>query len=1061
MRQFEPTLFLSTGDKSYGAYSRVCPANISRQPVILTKEEKEKIDKEHPGSYTNAIEYGTNPDKKYWYICPRYWCSSSNTSLTEEEVKNGVCEGRVHEFTDTQGYHTDDKGNYINYNPGFMKKEHHPKGYCIPCCFKNWNSKSQIELRQKCGVDQGTAIKKGKQKDTGFNYYIMGNDKYPIPQNRWGYLPLVVELFLRTDNTLSMDKKNNAQLVEGIPTLLRYGVETSTHQSFVACIADIYGFSRNMNSVSIEEMRMTLSSSISLDNYLKYHNGALVSIFKPKKYQLEEETIVQYNTTEFYKRIDITNDSQRGFLEDTIASFENFKRYLTDKDSLIDHIYLWDFITIPNENLFKNGINLAIIEIVDNDITDNIQFICPTNSYSTTLFDPKKQTVILLKHDKYYEPIYLLTDMSQTDGKIKILKWFDYNSIENIKTVLSLIQTTTSNHCAPMESMPRVYKFKKNIQVVDLYHILDENLQGYKVESQISNYRGKIIGITVVYKDDTFYIPCLPSVSIPSLPIVFTDDVKWVSYEKTRDFLKSLSKSTENRIKSNPMLKVIEDDLIVGILTETNQFIQIDPPIPNDIQDGIPDIKGTNYMVSDKIFAVDKTEDKARVDTTNKIKLETQFFIAFRSTIRILLNNRENRERREDIIEIINNPKMLHRNKIVKLEKILRNMCANVISFGELPENLLNNVTEISSCVNNSTDKCSSKSFCVMKEDSQCSLLLPEKNLLNGKDNQTRYYIRMADELLRYHRVRLFMLDNKNYLNITSLDYHILNNEFIILQTLLMSDYFDDLIPLDMNSYMHAIPYEFANPINAQKYSNHISLTMQEVENENAGLLNPDHNDSLIKERLNKVQGNQVSTWVKMFPVDAKEIIIDASRKGTFYVLIEMLQNRWGRMVTIQECSSLLWEAYSLYMDTARKSTVLNILSQQGKKKKAMIDRVIKNQTTLENLIMSEEYFLTDFDYWMISSSKLNLPIVLFSSTKIQMITNKINWLLMGGELGEVFYFIRTPTEHYRSDVYPSYQYIVPPLKITEVKGLDGMIKNPSYLENTQSLETFLQSQNK
>jgi elongation factor G len=58
--------------------------------VILTKEEKEKIDKEHPGSYTNAIEYGTNPDKKYWYICPRYWCSSSNTSLTEEEVKKGV-----------------------------------------------------------------------------------------------------------------------------------------------------------------------------------------------------------------------------------------------------------------------------------------------------------------------------------------------------------------------------------------------------------------------------------------------------------------------------------------------------------------------------------------------------------------------------------------------------------------------------------------------------------------------------------------------------------------------------------------------------------------------------------------------------------------------------------------------------------------------------------------------------------------------------------------------------------------------------------------------------------
>ena len=63
-----------------------------RQPVILTKEEKE-IDKEHPGSYQHSVKYGSVPNNPHYYICPRYWCLKNNTSLTEE-VNSGVCGGR-------------------------------------------------------------------------------------------------------------------------------------------------------------------------------------------------------------------------------------------------------------------------------------------------------------------------------------------------------------------------------------------------------------------------------------------------------------------------------------------------------------------------------------------------------------------------------------------------------------------------------------------------------------------------------------------------------------------------------------------------------------------------------------------------------------------------------------------------------------------------------------------------------------------------------------------------------------------------------------------------------
>ena len=55
MRKMDPSLFLVQNEGNYKAYSRLCPWNVRRQPVILTQEEKDQIDKNHPGSYDHAI----------------------------------------------------------------------------------------------------------------------------------------------------------------------------------------------------------------------------------------------------------------------------------------------------------------------------------------------------------------------------------------------------------------------------------------------------------------------------------------------------------------------------------------------------------------------------------------------------------------------------------------------------------------------------------------------------------------------------------------------------------------------------------------------------------------------------------------------------------------------------------------------------------------------------------------------------------------------------------------------------------------------------------------------
>jgi hypothetical protein len=126
LKKKEPTLFLSEDDGKFSAYSKLCQASRQRQPVILTQEEKDKIDEKDAAnnskSYNHALEYGSDPTKKNWYICPRYWCLKTNSSISEADVKAGKC-GKVI----PKGEKTVKKGHYV-YEFNHNIQHHGPDG---------------------------------------------------------------------------------------------------------------------------------------------------------------------------------------------------------------------------------------------------------------------------------------------------------------------------------------------------------------------------------------------------------------------------------------------------------------------------------------------------------------------------------------------------------------------------------------------------------------------------------------------------------------------------------------------------------------------------------------------------------------------------------------------------------------------------------------------------------------------------------------------------------------------------------------------------------------------
>jgi hypothetical protein len=380
------------------------------------------------------------------------------------------------------------------------------------------------------------------------------------------------------------------------------------------------------------------------------------------------------------------------------------------------------------------------------------------------------------------------------------------------------------------------------------------------------------------------------------------------------------------------------------------------------------------------------------------------------------------------------------------VEKLLRNLLKAGVTFAKYKSNVLSNLTDISDIENNYN----TSQYCLVSEESgKCKLVIPSQNLITNKDNHLVYFRRLADELLRYRRVRMFILEPKRYLNIGSSEYKLYENELLLLQTLLDGDYFDDLIPIQANEYIENITYDVAEPSVSTKYSTEVSLQQQTSYDGQENVSNISIAEC-IKEKT-EVIGNDTSYWKKVLPSSSREIIFNTSHNCTYYVLIDIIYKHTGKYVNIPLIKKALWNKYNMYMKKYQFQ-ILNILKNQNGKKN-MINRVLKHEISLEDLIMSEEYYITNMDIWIIASY-FNLPIMLFSNKPLTNLGLSVQWVILGGKRKlDSYYCIRSPAN---SALLPDFHLITPACKLTDLKGFESMIDNPEYAENNMDIDMYL-----
>jgi len=813
MEKYDPVLILKKERGQYNPYSKICPVAVQRQPVLLTSSEKNRIDAEHPGSYSTAVQYGSEPDKQYWYICPRYWSLKHNTSMTADEVAeilktdpNALISPKakvvpkgayIYEFNAPKE-HLDEKGNYITHYPGLIKGKH-PDGFSLPCCFK----RVQVQEKETNPAKMTTKI----------NVYVMSANSRPLPENRFGFLPDALQRFLKTDNNQCVEKTNAALIKANVSCILRYGVEQSETQSFLGCLADLYADLHALEKKPpVAEMRRILSDSITLDLFLQYHNGSLVAIFR-KEGEKEvsvtniKKKAVQYPDSWFVQEIlNGGSNDELLFLSETLASFEAFKHYILDETAYIDHTYLWDVVTQANPSMIPTGMNMVILTLPK---PKQVEIVCPTSAYLPKAFDPSKPTWVLFKDGDFFEPIYVYENRK----KIVIHKLFRSGDADpTMNNILKLIDNTMNTHCKPQNSLPGIYTFKRNLSAAKMYDLL-QSLQ-YTVVLQVMNYQSKIVGMVVADAENAtrFFVPCAPSTLIDQVDLVLIDQVKdWKDYATTVRLLNQLYVASEGKIKCSPKMKIVDDDNIIGIVTETDQYVRISPSTPK-VDDALEEMSGVDYLEADKVIIGTVAPNNQRVRTIRNIHLESRFYRVFRTMVRELLGQYENRLYKLQIVDMLENLAYSYIQKMGKIETILRKMVDTAIEFRSMSEDTTDYLADDAHFMDYTRcKKCENRNVCKLGEDGQCHLFLPERHLVMGMRNDELYYARLTDELLRFRRVRLFMLEPMYYLNLTNVDYKINDDEILLLETFLKSENFSDLRLFNFNEYLREITYDIAD----------------------------------------------------------------------------------------------------------------------------------------------------------------------------------------------------------------------------------------------------------
>ena len=410
-------------------------------------------------------------------------------------------------------------------------------------------------------------------------------------------------------------------------------------------------------------------------------------------------------------------------------------------------------------------------------ITHNLSIICPTTYHSKFKFDLSNPSIILYKKGDFFEPLFYAK--KKTTKKLTIIEPSEYNFLFNIKD--SFIQKTLQfinahlGQCKEI-NINKKYNFKQNKSLQEIQSLLPTE---YSIKSQVIAFDFTIIGAIIKNGDFEFFIPCRPGNLTQEIEVIRIDEVVWHTYDETVKSLIELYQKSNKQIYCRPVIRVLEDTMIVGVLTMTNQFIQLNEPEQDEYDGkdryGLNKIEEHNY-INDDYDITHESVSYYKNKTIHKLKLEKKFYNAYFNILKIEINKFENIAIRHRIEEIFKES-MLYSEKIQEIKELLVKLIESKIRFITYSDAVLSEMEDINLCKEGiESNYCSPEGY----------LLIPTLNLYTNTPNEDLYLMKFIDGILRNHNIKTSVFEHSHSTIYFTDKYNLTEDEILMLESLLI-----------------------------------------------------------------------------------------------------------------------------------------------------------------------------------------------------------------------------------------------------------------------------------
>lgn len=530
---------------------------------------------------------------------------------------------------------------------GFLLRSNNPYGQPMPCCFK----KDQLTAKNKekrdyflKSIGKIEKFEKLSAKITGDKLYIL-QDTNKIQDGRIGFLPTYLDIMFNQMLNKTRKIKHHYLLSSDSGYFFKHGVKQET-QPFLTALSTALDISIDdiINKV-IEKLEKDKSELL----FTALNNGDIKTIFS---------TIDKY--IEYLK----TNLN---------ISFES-----------INHI-----LSIPG-TLKSKGINIIVFkkevitikrELEKEKIRDDFIVMCQNVEEIENLKDPQRDSIILIKENRYFYPIVLIQKKEKENKNFDIIKTFNYNGNKKdniINHIYDFYEKSCKEEIIGKETIKlnakEMYKLLLDLQEKNPN---SKNVKEFMPKSQKIDARNKCKYFIL---NNSLIIPVQPSGSIYDMSILKNIDNKLLSFNETYDKLKELY-NISNGIPVKPIGVYFDQRLkdkfvINGIMTELKEFV---PIIPQTIEEST--IKKLNLTTEykqlfDKVdSAILKGKDNFIIDeriiNTTENAYKNEAYNLFRLHLSEYINKDINLNIKKRIMKIIDDKNLNKKEKRDKIKFLL------------------------------------------------------------------------------------------------------------------------------------------------------------------------------------------------------------------------------------------------------------------------------------------------------------------------------------------------------------------------------------------------------